>query len=131
MRWRPSSTTQVEDRRGQGGFGGGLGGLRPRRGRHPDPGLSIRLEFQADCLAGVWAHSVWASPDQADVESITEDDVREALSAAASVGDDRIQEQASGTIEAAGWVHTTSNVTSSGHSAPSGRPESDPTSSVT
>ncbi len=28
MRWRPSSSTQVEDRRGQGGFGGGLGGLR-------------------------------------------------------------------------------------------------------
>ena len=28
MRWRPSSTTQVEDRRGDGGLGGGLGGMR-------------------------------------------------------------------------------------------------------
>jgi predicted metalloprotease len=67
--------------------------------------LSIRLELQADCLAGVWAHSIWASPDQADVESITEADVREALTAAAAVGDDRIQEQASGRIDRDSWTH--------------------------
>jgi predicted metalloprotease len=67
--------------------------------------LSVRLELQADCLAGVWANSIWTSPDQANVESITEADVREALGAAASVGDDRIQEQATGTINKESWTH--------------------------
>src|SRR6185369_1047360 len=61
--------------------------------------LSIRLELQADCLAGVWAHSVWASPDSQNVESITDADVADAINAAQSVGDDRIQEQATGTID--------------------------------
>jgi predicted metalloprotease len=67
--------------------------------------LSIRLELQADCLAGVWAHSVWTTPDQSDVESITQDDVREAMNAAGAVGDDRIQEQATGTIDKETWTH--------------------------
>ena len=67
--------------------------------------LSIRLELQADCLAGVWAHSVYASPDQANVESITDADVQEALGAAASVGDDRIQEKATGRIDRESWTH--------------------------
>jgi hypothetical protein len=67
--------------------------------------LSIRLELQADCLAGAWAHSIWASPDQSDVESITEADVREAINAAEAVGDDRIQQQATGTINRESWTH--------------------------
>lgn len=67
--------------------------------------LSIRLELQADCYAGLWAHSVWASPDQANVESITDQDVREAINAAEAVGDDRIQEQATGTIDKESWTH--------------------------
>jgi predicted metalloprotease len=71
--------------------------------------LSIRLELQADCYAGMWAHSVWAQPDQSDVESITEDDVREAITAAESVGDDRIQEQATGTIDKESWTHGSSD----------------------
>lgn len=68
-------------------------------------GLSVRLELQADCFAGVWANSIWTSPDQANVESITEADVKEALGAAASVGDDRIQQQATGTIDKESWTH--------------------------
>jgi predicted metalloprotease len=67
--------------------------------------LSIRLELQADCLAGVWAYSVYNSPDQANVESITDKDVQDALNAAAAVGDDRIQEQATGTIDKESWTH--------------------------
>lgn len=67
--------------------------------------LSVRLELQADCLAGVWAHSVWASPDQENVESITEADVQEAINAAEAIGDDRIQEQATGTINKETWTH--------------------------
>ena len=67
--------------------------------------LSIRLELQADCLAGMWAHWVMANPDQSDVESITDQDVTDGLNAAASVGDDRIQEQATGTIDKESWTH--------------------------
>jgi hypothetical protein len=67
--------------------------------------LSIRLELQADCLAGVWAHSIATDPDESEVESITEADVKEALTAAAAVGDDRIQEQATGTIDKESWTH--------------------------
>ena len=67
--------------------------------------LSIRLELQADCLAGVWAHSVYTTPDQADVESITDKDVQDALGAAKAVGDDRIQEQATGRIDRESWTH--------------------------
>jgi predicted metalloprotease len=70
--------------------------------------LSIRLELQADCLAGVWAHSVWASPDQENVESITDADVQQALNAAQQIGDDRIQEQATGTIDKESWTHGSS-----------------------
>jgi predicted metalloprotease len=66
---------------------------------------SIRLELQADCLAGVWAHSVYATPDQSNVESITDKDVQDALNAAAAVGDDRIQQQATGTIDKESWTH--------------------------
>jgi predicted metalloprotease len=67
--------------------------------------LSIRLELQADCLAGVWAHSVWKDPDQQNVESIAQADVDAALNAAAAVGDDRIQQQATGRIDRESWTH--------------------------
>ena len=67
--------------------------------------LSIRLELQADCLAGMWANWVSTHPDQSDVESITDADVRDGLNAAAAVGDDRIQEQATGTIDKESWTH--------------------------
>jgi hypothetical protein len=70
--------------------------------------LSIRLELQADCLAGVWANSIWKDPDNANVESITQEDVQEGLAAAAAVGDDRIQEQASGRVDRESWTHGSS-----------------------
>ena len=70
--------------------------------------LSIRLELQADCLAGMWANWVMAHPDQSEVESITDADVRDGLAAAAAVGDDRIQEQATGTIDKESWTHGSS-----------------------
>jgi hypothetical protein len=71
--------------------------------------LSIRLELQADCYAGMWAHSVWTSPDESEVQSITEADVREAIDAAEAIGDDRIQEQATGTIDKETWTHGSSD----------------------
>ena len=58
--------------------------------------LSVRQELQADCLAGVWANS---SGD------IQEGDIQEALSAAAAVGDDRIQETTSRRVDPESWTH--------------------------
>ena len=59
--------------------------------------LSVRQELQADCLAGAWAHSA-----AADVEP---GDIQEALSAAAAVGDDRIQQATQGRIDPESWTH--------------------------
>ena len=70
--------------------------------------LSIRLELQADCLAGMWAHSVSTDPDNENVESITQEDIQEGLTAAAAVGDDRIQEQATGRVDRESWTHGSS-----------------------
>ncbi|HZP35125.1 MAG TPA: neutral zinc metallopeptidase [Methylomirabilota bacterium] len=61
--------------------------------------LSVRLELQADCLAGIWAHST------NDRRLLEEGDVEEALGAASAVGDDRIQRQAGGRVSPETWTH--------------------------
>jgi predicted metalloprotease len=64
--------------------------------------LSIRLELQADCFAGVWANSTF----QRDL--LQSGDLQEALDAAAAVGDDQIQKRSSGQINPESWTHGTS-----------------------
>lgn len=61
--------------------------------------LSVALELQADCFAGVWAHSA-AQRDKLDTG-----DVEEGMAAAASVGDDRIQKQATGRVNPDSFTH--------------------------
>jgi predicted metalloprotease len=70
--------------------------------------LSVGMELQADCFAGVWAHSIWTEPGEGTVTEITEQDIQEGLDAAAAVGDDRILEQAGREVNPDLFTHGTS-----------------------
>lgn len=65
--------------------------------------LSVRLELQADCLAGVWAHH--ADRARGVVEP---GDIDEALNAASQIGDDRLQKQGRGYVTPDSFTHGTS-----------------------
>jgi hypothetical protein len=65
--------------------------------------LSVRLELQADFLAGVWAHHA-----QMDYRILDEGDIEEALNAASMIGDDQLQREATGRVRPDAFTHGTS-----------------------
>jgi predicted metalloprotease len=64
--------------------------------------LSVRLELQADCYAGVWAHSAYKQ------NALDGGDLAEALAAASSVGDDRVQRSVGERVNPETWTHGSS-----------------------
>jgi predicted metalloprotease len=85
---------------------------RAQQGAQGAEGNGVRTELQADCYAGVWAHyaSITKQPgtDVNYLQPLTDKDIADALSAASSVGDDRIQKQATGRINPEQWTHGSS-----------------------
>jgi hypothetical protein len=77
--------------------------LQSRAGKSESNKLSVMMELQADCLAGMWAH-------QADKSRhiLEAGDIEEGLNAASAVGDDRIQKQTQGYVVPDGFTHGSS-----------------------
>lgn len=67
--------------------------------------LSVRQELQADCFAGIWAHSANQRTTRDGSPIVEEGDIQEGLRAAAAVGDDRIQSQAGMSVDPHTWTH--------------------------
>jgi predicted metalloprotease len=83
------------------GIEGKVHQLQESNSREANP-LSVKLELQADCFAGVWAHS---TQQRGLLES---GDVQSALGAAAAVGDDRLQKMSTGHISPESFTHGSS-----------------------
>ena len=75
---------------------------RERAGERQSNALSVRLELQADCFAGVWGHFAAAR------NVLEPGDAEEGLNAAAAIGDDRLQKMARGQIVPETFTHGSS-----------------------
>lgn len=78
-------------------------GLRESQSEEEANAMSVRLELQADFLAGMWAHYAEEMNDILDPG-----DIEEALTAASAIGDDRLQKQARGYVTPDSFTHGTS-----------------------
>jgi uncharacterized protein len=83
--------------------------VRTRQGPESD---GVRLELQADCLAGVWAHHATRTPvpdtDEPIISEISEQDIAIALDAAGVIGDDYIQSRTQGNVTPETFSHGSS-----------------------
>ena len=85
------------------GISGQVHQMKQRLGQAEANALSVRLELQADCLAGVWA----IRADKAR-NILERGDVEEALNAASAIGDDTLQRKSQGTVVPESFTHGTS-----------------------
>jgi predicted metalloprotease len=79
--------------------------LRGRADEAESNALSVRMELQADCLAGVWGHHM-----QKERHLMEAGDLEEGLGAAAAIGDDRMQRGAGRAVQPESWTHGSSDM---------------------
>lgn len=79
-----------------------LGIMNQIQQQGPSNELSVKLELQADCFAGIWANSI------AELGVFQSGEINEAIDAAAAVGDDRIQQSVQGQVNPETWTHGSS-----------------------
>lgn len=85
------------------GISGKVQQLQQRVGEAQANQLSVRLELQADCFAGVWANH-----SQRERQTLEPGDIEEALNAASQIGDDRLQERSRGYVVPDSFTHGSS-----------------------
>jgi predicted metalloprotease len=85
------------------GITGKVDGMRGRVSEAQQNALSVRLELQADCFAGIWAHDA-----QSARQILEQGDLEEALNAASQIGDDTLQRKSRGTVQPETFTHGTS-----------------------
>ena len=85
------------------GISGKVDQMRSRVSKAEYNALSVRLELQADCFAGVWAHHA-----QNTRQILEQGDVEEAMNAAAKIGDDALQRSSGGAVVPESFTHGTS-----------------------
>ena len=85
------------------GISGQVHNIKQRLSQSEGNALSVRLELQADCLAGVWANRAHKARN-----ILESGDVEEALNAASAIGDDTLQRQSRGTVVPESFTHGTS-----------------------
>ena len=84
---------------------GTMGRVRTQQGPESD---AVRLELQADCYAGMWTANATGTDDASGeplILELSEEDINQAVAAAKSVGDDRIQDQTTGRVNPREWTH--------------------------
>ena len=77
--------------------------MRGRVSQREQNALSVRLELQADCFAGIWAHH-----SQKAKGWLEQGDIEEGLNAASQIGDDALQRQSAGTVRPESFTHGSS-----------------------
>ena len=85
------------------GITGKVDGMRGRVSETQMNALSVRVELQADCFAGVWAHHSQKSKGWLD-----QGDIEEAMNAASKIGDDMLQRKSQGTVVPESFTHGSS-----------------------
>lgn len=88
------------------GISGKVEQMRQNMSKRDANAMSVRVELQADCLAGVWAYH--ANKERGGTATIGDKDVDQALAAATAIGDDRLQRQTQGRVVPDSFTHGSS-----------------------